>query len=251
MSSGVPMTTTPSIERKRPGRRRLSAGSRSSGNGNGSNGGSTTTTLMEERKRNVLLQNVRLAQMDGAKKKQVFTGLESLMKSASESLIPSSSSKPTYTSQNNTSNTSAATNSKKRKHDQHQNNQHSNEQIVDVYASVVMTKEARAREQREKEEEEARVRRQRQASLEKIKQQRIEQRMARQALQNQWKAVETVASSMRHAYRLDQAERWLFDETEDDRQKKNTLDYLGLVEKGLPTNDHLANNLLTIDVIEI
>lgn len=230
----------------------MSGSGRSSGSGNGSSGGSATTTLMEERKRNVLLQNVRLAQMDGAKKKQVFTGLESLMKSASESLIPSSASKPTYTSQNNTTNAGAATNSKKRKHDQHQNDQHPHEHnSVDIYASVVMTKEARAREQREKEEEEARVRRQRQANLEKIKQQRIEQVLARQALQNQWKAVETVASSMRHAYRLDQAERWLFDETEDGRQKKNTLDYLGLVKKGLPPNDHLANNLLTVDVIEI
>lgn len=120
----------------------------------------------------------------------------------------------------------------------------------DIYAGVTMTKEMREREEKERLRREQAVREERERVHEHFRQMRIREREELDRLEHMWKMEETVASGMRNSYRLARHERELFDQQEEDRQKKDSLTYLGLNIKSVGVDD-LTTNLLTVEVIEI
>lgn len=121
--------------------------------------------------------------------------------------------------------------------------------VNSVYKKVSMTKDAMEREERKRREEERKREEERRAIKQHYCELRQHERSMRERLANEWKMEKTVSAGMRDNHLMARVERHLYHERKD-REKMDTLEYLGLSLKALADNDQVTN-LLTVEVFQL
>lgn len=121
--------------------------------------------------------------------------------------------------------------------------------VSSFYRAASMTKDAIAREERAKREEEKRKEEERRALEEHYKMCREEEKRLRRKMATDLKEEKTVAAGMRDAHLMARVEKFLFGNPED-KEKMDTLEYLGLRLRPLEENA-MVTKLLTVEVLHI
>lgn len=121
--------------------------------------------------------------------------------------------------------------------------------VSSVYKKVSMTKDAMEREERKKREEERRREEEKRAIEQHYRELRYQERIMRDKMAVEWKKEDTVSAGMRDNYLMARVERHLYNDP-NDRNKMDTLEYLGLSLKPLEDNEQVTN-LLTVEVFQL